>query len=121
MASIPREEQVTICKVVAQAILADGRIADDERMLLDQLMERYELSSAESRDVLARNIDDDPSKLAVGIDSAEGKNALIVELAMAVAADGGLSRAEKQLLETIADVVGVPREELDELVKTALM
>jgi uncharacterized tellurite resistance protein B-like protein len=120
MADFPRAEQVKICKVVAQAILADGQLSDDERALLDELMQRFELDAAERKDVFARNIDDDPAPLAVGIESAEGKNTLIVELAMAVAADGALTRAEKDLLKSVADTVGVPQDELDQLVKTAL-
>lgn len=121
MADFPRAEQVKICKVVAQAILADGALADDERALIEDLMNRYALDPAERRDVLARNIGDDPAEHAAGIESGEGRNALIVELALAVAADGALTKAERQLIESVADAAGVPRAELDDLVRNALM
>ena len=120
MTDLSRKDQVQICKVVAQAILADGRLNDEERALLNELMDRYGLDDAERRDVMARNIDDDPAALAAGIEALETKNALLVELAMAVAADGALSPAEKDLITSVAEVLGVPQDEVDGLIKTAL-
>jgi uncharacterized tellurite resistance protein B-like protein len=120
MTELSRNDKVQICKVVAQAILADGRLEDSERALLGELMDRYELDAAERRDVMARNIDDDPTALAAGVEAADAKNALLVELAMAVSVDGGLAKAEHQLIAAVADAIGVPQSELDDLIKTAL-
>jgi uncharacterized tellurite resistance protein B-like protein len=120
MTELTRNEKVQICKVVAQAILADGRLEDSERALLDELMDRYALDDAERKDVLARNIGDDPAVLAAGIEAPETKNALLVELAMAVAVDGGLAKAEHQLIAEVATALGVAQSELDDLIKTAL-
>jgi uncharacterized tellurite resistance protein B-like protein len=120
MTELTKKDQVQICKVVAQAILADGRLEDSERALLDELMDRYGLEDAERKDVLSRNIDDDPADLAAGVEAPETKNALLVELAMAVSVDGALSKAERDLIGDVANAIGVAREELDDLIKTAL-
>jgi uncharacterized tellurite resistance protein B-like protein len=120
MTELTKKDQVQICKVVAQAILADGRLEDSERALLDELMDRYGLDDAERKDVLARNIDDDPAALAAGIEAPEAKNALLVEMAMAIAVDGDMSHAERDLIADVANAIGVAREELDDLIKTAL-
>ncbi len=113
-------EKIQICKVVAQAILADGQLTDSEHELLSKLMDRYELDAEQRRDVMARNIGDDPVALTEGISGFETKNELLVELAMAVAADGRLSPAERGLLSSVASAVGVGEDELDMLVTTAL-
>jgi uncharacterized tellurite resistance protein B-like protein len=120
MTELTKKDQVQICKVVAQAILADGRLEDSERTLLDELMGRYGLDDAERKDVLSRNIGDDPAALAAGIEAPETKNALLVELAMAVSVDGALSHAERDLIDEVASAIGIDREELDALIKTAL-
>ena len=120
MSELTKKDQVQICKVVAQAILADGRLADAERALLNELLDRYGLDDAERRDVMARNLGDDPAALAAGVEAAEAKNALLVELAMAVSADGGLAKTERQLIASVAEAIGVAQAELDDLIKNAL-
>ena len=120
MTELTKKDQVQICKVVAQAIVADGRLADGERAHLNELMDRYGLDDAERKDVMARNIDDDPAALAAGVEAPDAKNALIVELAMAVSVDGGLAKTERQLIAEVATALGVETAELDELIKTAL-
>jgi len=113
-------EKIQICKVVAQAILADGQLTDAEHEFLNRLMDRYGLDGDQRNQVMARNIEDDPAALAEGISSFETKNELLVELAMAVAADGRLAPAERGLLSSVAAAIGVEEAEVDLLVTTAL-
>ena len=113
-------DKVQICKVVAQAILADGQLTDAEHEFLTKLMDKYELDGDQRKDVMARNIDDDPASLAEGVTEFNTKNELLVELAMAVAADGELQKTERDLLESVAGALDVPKVELDMLVQTAL-
>ena len=120
MTELSKKDQVQICKVVAQAVLADGQIADSERKLLDELMDRYALDDAERKDVLARNIDDDPTALAAGIEALDTKNALIAEVVMAIAADGALSKAERDLISEVATALGVAQDEVEAAIKAAL-
>ncbi len=114
-------DKVQICKVAAQAVLSDGRLTDEERGQIYRLMDRYELSEEQRADVLDRNIEDDVARLAAGLTEFDTKNELLVELAMAVAADGDISKPEQRLLESVADALEVDRDELEMLVKTALV
>lgn len=113
-------DKIRICKVVAQAILADFQLTDTEHEFLHKLMDRYGLDESQRKEVMARNVDDDSAALAAGIAGFDNKNELLVELAMAVAADGKLAPAERDLLAEVAAAVGVEKAELDMLVATAL-
>ena len=114
------KDKVRICKVVAQAILADAQLTDAEHEFLSKLMDKYELDEDQRRDVMARNLGDDPASLAEGVEEFDTKNELLVELAMAVAADGELQKPERDLLAGVAAALDVDEAELDMLVKTAL-
>jgi uncharacterized tellurite resistance protein B-like protein len=69
---------------------------------------------------MARNIGEDPREMVEEIKEFESKNELLVDLAMAVAADGELSSSEKELLTKIAGAIDVDQADLEMLVKTAL-
>jgi uncharacterized tellurite resistance protein B-like protein len=114
------EDRIQVCKVVAQAILADAQITDAERRLLEDLMERYGLDAAQKKDVLARNLGDDPAAMAATIEGVTSLNELLVELALAVAVDGVLADQERRLLLQVAKVLDVTEPELDLMVKAAL-
>lgn len=115
-----KADKLQICKVVAQAILADVQITDAERDLLDKLMDRFELDPGERRDVLNRNLDDDAAEMAKGIQDADSKNQLLVELALAVAVDGSISAPERALLDKVAEALGVTAEDLDLMIQAAI-
>jgi uncharacterized tellurite resistance protein B-like protein len=115
------KDKIQICKVVAQAILADCQLTDSEREFLKTLMDKYGLDEDQRKDVMARNVGDDPGELTKDISEFESVNELLVELSMAVAVDGELSSSEKELISNVAAAVGVDQTELDMLVKTALV
>ena len=114
-------DKIQICKVVAQAILADGQLTDTESEFLADLMNRYELTDEQRKEIMARDIDDDPGALAKQVTDRESQNQLVVELAMAIASDGEFSSSEKQLLNKVAAAMKMDQADLDMLVKTALM
>ncbi|MBN2342000.1 MAG: TerB family tellurite resistance protein [Deltaproteobacteria bacterium] len=114
-------EKIQICEVVAQAILADGQITDSEKNFMNSLMDKYELTDDQKKQVMARNIGDDPAQMVKGISGFESTNQLIVELVMAVAADDKLTKTEQNLLNTVAEAIGVDQSDMDMLVKNALM
>jgi tellurite resistance protein len=114
------KDRVQICKVVAQAILVDAQITDSERELLETLMNKYELSEDQKREVLARNIGDDPVAMVREINGVEPINELIVELALAVAVDGEVSSSEMALMAKIAQIFDITPAELDLMLKAAL-
>jgi uncharacterized tellurite resistance protein B-like protein len=114
------EDKIQICKVVARAVLADGQLTDTELSFLDRLMGKYGLDDEQRKDVMARNIDDDVVEMTEQISGLESKDALLSELAKAVAVDGEVSSSEKSLLSDVAQALGVEQDELDKLVETAL-
>lgn len=115
-----REDQIQICKIVAQAILADTRITDTEEALLVKLMDRYDLDDATRKEVMARDIGEDPTEAIQALRSADAKNELIVELALAVAADGEISSSERKLMSRVAEALDISSEDLDLMLKAAI-
>jgi uncharacterized tellurite resistance protein B-like protein len=114
-------DKIRICKVVSHAILSDLQVTDAERTFINELMAKYGLSDEQKKDVMARNFDEDPAELVAGISGFDNTNALVVELIMAVAADGELSKTERQILDRVATAIGVDPADMDMLVKNALM
>lgn len=112
--------KVKICKLVAQAILADGQITDAEREFLAKLMQSYGLSAAQQKEVMARNIDEDPKVIADLIVDVEAKSELLVELAMAVTVDGEISPSEMALLTRVAESIDITGAELGLLLNAAI-
>lgn len=115
-----RSDRIRICKVVAQVILSDAEVTDEERALLERLMDRYGLEKAERKDVLARNLGDDPAAMVEGLSDPEAKAALLREVAAAVAVDGQFAAAEEGLLGRLGAALGVSAAELEELVGEAV-
>jgi uncharacterized tellurite resistance protein B-like protein len=106
-------EKIQICKVIAQAIMADVQITDEERAFLDKLMDRYELDEEQRKDVLNRNFDDNPADMARDITSLESQDAMLRELLTAIAVDGDVAPAEKSLVRKVGEAMGMSAEEVD--------
>jgi uncharacterized tellurite resistance protein B-like protein len=115
-----QKDKIQICKVVAQAILADAQITDSERELLEKLMDRYELDDDQRKEVLNRNLDDDAAAMASEISAEEPKNELLVELAMAVAVDGEIAKSERELLDRVAEALSIAKPDLELLLGAAI-
>jgi len=114
-----KDQKIRICQIVAQGVLADGQVTDDEHAVLDRLIAGFELDAADRKTIFSGNIGDDVSHLAADL-TAESRTALLTELILAVAADGQLTRAERQLVEGVATAIGVEIGELEPLYQAAL-
>jgi uncharacterized tellurite resistance protein B-like protein len=110
------KDKIGTCKVVAQAILSDAEVTDTERAVLQKLMDRYGLDKDQRREVLRRNVDDDPAAMVQGISDPEAKKEMLTELTRAIAADGKLSEAEERLLGRVGEAVGLSEAEMEKLV-----
>ncbi|MBU1219522.1 hypothetical protein KKF34_10215 [Myxococcota bacterium] len=111
------KEKLSICKVVCQAILIDGFLTDKERDYLDGVMDKYELDADQRKEVMRRNIDDDPALLAEDISTEEAKNAVIIEVGKAIISDGDFAKTEKKLLSKVAVKIGYTDEKVEEILK----
>ncbi len=113
--------KVDICKVVAQAILSDAQVTDEERAFLEKLMTRYELDPAQRKDVFLRNLGDDPAELVRGIVDPAAREETLRELTRAVATDGVLAAEEEDLLGRVAQVLGIPADKVEDLIADAVL
>jgi uncharacterized tellurite resistance protein B-like protein len=114
-------DKLSICKVVAQAILSDAAVTDEERDFLFKLMDRYELDPSQRKDCLARNLGDDPAALVADMTGdPEARKELLRELARAVAADGTFAEGEEGLIRRVGEVMGVPADDIEGLVGDAI-
>ena len=113
-------DKMVICKVVAQSILSDAAITDEERGFLDKLKDSYGLYAAQRKEVLHRNIGDDAGELAREIGDQEARKELLKELAGAVAADGVFAASEEELIGRIGAALGVAPEEIEQLIGDAV-
>lgn len=107
------KDKIQICKVIAQAIMADIQITDAEREFLDKLMSKYELDEDQRKDVLNRNFDDNVTDMAKEIEALDSQNELLTELLEAIAVDGEVARSEKKLVLKVGLAMGMSEDEVN--------
>jgi len=110
------EEKVQICKIVALAIISDARITDAEYDFLHSLMSRWGLSEDHKKQVLARDIGEDPRHLLRSLTSNDSVDELLGELVQAVAVDGEISGSERRLLSQVSEALEIDGEQLEQLI-----
>lgn len=110
-------DKIQICKVIAQAIMADIQITDAEREFIDKLMDRYELDEAQRKDVLNRNLDDNVTDMAKGIEALDSQNELLTELINAIEVDGEVAKSEKKLVLKVGLAMGMSEDEVNLLLE----
>ncbi len=111
-----REDQIQVCKLVAQAIFIDGQLTDNEMQMFDRLLTHFEITPAEKKIIVARNLDDDVRAMAQAIQGEDGKTEALVQLAQAITADGHTTGSERDILHRCADAMGIPPDRLKEIV-----
>lgn len=112
------EDKLAICRIVAQAILADGAVTDEEHAMLTRLMDTYGLNEAQRKDVTRRNYGEDPQALVRGV-SEESKLELITELARVIVADDQVAKAERRLIGAVGATLGITSEQIDQAIAAA--
>lgn len=94
------------CEIVAQLIIADAAVTDDERAFLERLMDRFAFDADDRRAVfgavdIGQPIDDRLARLD------EGHRAeLLAELEAAAAVDGEVGRGETEILDEVRRALG---------------
>jgi len=111
-----REDQIQVCKLVAQAIFIDGQLTDNEMQMFDRLLAHFGITPAEKKLIVARNLEDDVAAMAREIRSEEARHEALVQLAQAITADGHTTTSEREILVRCAGAMDIPPEKLRELV-----
>ena len=98
-------------KNVMVLTLADGRLSEQERKFIERMRERVGLDEAEFRRLVGE-VRVNPKKISLPTDPIARREALRV-LVEAALADGEVSPAEQNLLQRIADHIGMPQSDLE--------
>ena len=93
--------KVVYCQLVAQLLIIDGVLTDDERNFLESLMNELELDEVERNDVLnGVNISDTVEARLSRLDR-DSVETLLTEVRAASAVDGEVSAVERNLIGKI--------------------
>jgi hypothetical protein len=95
------EHQRLFCEVVAQLIIADAQVTDDERDFLQRLFDRFGFDEAKKQAVYNSVNIADPIDRRVQMLPAEVRPQLLAELESAAALDGEIGAGERQILEDV--------------------
>jgi uncharacterized tellurite resistance protein B-like protein len=94
------------CEIVAQLIIADAAVTDDERAFLERLMDRFGFEAADRSSVfgavdIGQPIDDRLARL-----DEEHRAELLAELEAAAAVDGEVGRGEAEIIDEVRRALG---------------
>lgn len=89
------------CQIMAQLMIIDGAVTDDERARLSEVMDRFGLSEAERQDVYNHvNVDDNIEEKVRRLDS-DVIEELTRELEVVAGVDGDVSPGEVDIISRI--------------------
>ncbi len=95
-------EKISYCQVVAQMMVADGVLTDDERAFLGSLMTELGLTDDEREHVFNTvNIGDDVAPRLEKIEDRQALERLLIELRAASSVDGDVSEVERDLMARV--------------------
>ena len=100
------DARIAQCLLVSKVLVADGRMTDEERAFLDEVMRHFGLSDAERRSVIDLEGWDEAEPIAKAL-SVEEKRDLVERLVDAASADGKLSPLELAAVKEISKALGV--------------
>lgn len=94
------------CEIVAQLVIADAAVTDEERAFLERLMDRFGFEADDRRAVfgavdIGQPIDDRLARL-----DASHRAELLAELEAAAEVDGEVGRGEAEILEEVRRALG---------------
>ena len=94
------------CEIVAQLVIADAAVTDEERAFLERLMDRFGFDADDRRAVLGavdigQPIDDRLARLPEAL-----RSELYAELEAAAAIDGEVGRGEAEILGEVRRALG---------------
>jgi len=100
------KDRVLYVQILAQMLIADGILADDERAHLDRIASSLGMPEEEKQDALRSVSLDSPVEQRVAGLSDGAKSNLLEEVEKALLVDGDMSNSEKYFLERVRKLVG---------------
>lgn len=100
------KDQKLYVQILAQMLIADGVLADEERSHLDRVMDSLGMEAAARREALEGVSIDSPVEERVSALSDDVKKDLLQEVEKALRLDGELTNSEKYFLDRVKSLVG---------------
>jgi uncharacterized tellurite resistance protein B-like protein len=94
-------ERKLYVQILAQMLIADGVLADEERSHLDRVMDRLEMSPEDREDALRGVSIDSPVEERVKGLGEEAKNGLLEEVEQALLVDGDMTNSERYFFDRV--------------------
>ena len=98
--------RVAQCLLVSKVLVADGRMTDEERAFLDDVMKHFALTDAERQKVIDLEGWDEAERVAKGL-TQDQKRELVEKLVDAASADGKLGSLESKAVQEISRALGL--------------
>jgi len=95
------KDRVLFLQILAQMLIADGILADEERAHLDAVAKQIGMPDAEKGEALKGVSIDSPVEERVNALSDAAKASLLEEVKKALHVDGEMSNSEKYFLERV--------------------
>ena len=105
MRAMDAKDRVLYVQILAQMLIADGILADEERNHLDRVASSLGMPEDEKQDALKGVSIDSPVEQRVAALSDEAKTNLLTEVKKALHVDGDMSNSEKYFLERVQKLV----------------
>lgn len=96
-----RHERKLYVQILAQMLIADGVLADEERAHLERVMDRLELSGEERSEALGEVSIDSPVEARVAELGEAARGTLLTEVEAALDADGQRTKSEAYFLSRV--------------------
>jgi uncharacterized tellurite resistance protein B-like protein len=108
-----------LCRLIAGIVVVDDELDPAEDAFINNLLKRFELGT-EERDALFPIMDGDEAARELMTIPERVRGEAFGLLVEAAAADKKYATEEKVFLERVAEVIGVPKAELDKMMSDAL-
>lgn len=100
------KDRILYVQILAQMLIADGVLADEERTYLDRIMDSLDMPADERRTALSGVSIDSPVEERVQALGPTVKAQLLVEVEKALMIDGQMTNSEAYFFERVKKLVG---------------
>lgn len=105
-AAMDLKDRTLYIQILAQMLIADGVLADEERTYLDRIMDSLDMPPDERKQALANVSIDSPVEERVQALGDDAKKSLLAEVEKALHVDGELTKSEAYFLDRVKKLVG---------------